>query len=69
MDLITKGKITAKAQSKVIELVLVVKLIGRLLLFAVNTLNYCNYRIRRHFGYAEFRGGRVFFAFFPQFEG
>ena len=44
MDLITKGRMIAKVQSKVVELVSVVKLIERLLLFAVNTLNYNNYK-------------------------
>jgi len=44
MDLITKGRMTAKVQSKVVEFVSVVKLIESLLLFAVNTLYYYNYK-------------------------
>ncbi len=46
MDLITKCRMTAKVQSKLVELVTVVKLIEQLLLFAVNPLNYCNYNLR-----------------------
>ena len=44
MDLITKGRMTAKVQSKVVEFLSVVKLIESLLLFAVNTLYYYNYK-------------------------
>jgi hypothetical protein len=45
MDLITKGRMTAKVQCKVVALAWVVKLIESLLLFTVNPLIYYNYRI------------------------
>ena len=43
MDLITKGRMTAKVQSKVVEFVSLVKQIESLLLFAVNATNHDNY--------------------------
>mgnify|MGYP007063451145 CR=1 FL=1 len=60
MDLITKGRMTAKVQSKVVEFVSVVKLIERLLLFAVNPLNYYNYSPKPLIDHLQFAGQERF---------